>query len=79
MHPNALQAPCRRRLKYPAPNRAAIWEPHRHMNAIPEPIPISQRRLKQSEVLNRLSEGPVILTQRGQGRRSWSTWSSGTE
>lgn len=37
------------------------------MNAIPELVPISQLRLKQSEVLNRLSEGPVILTQHGQG------------
>lgn len=37
------------------------------MRAIPELIPISQLRLKQSEVLNRLSEGPVILTQHGHG------------
>ena len=37
------------------------------MSAIPELVPISQLRLKQSEVLNRLSEGPVILTQHGQG------------
>ena len=37
------------------------------MSAIPELVPISQLRLKQSEVLNRLAEGPVILTQHGQG------------
>lgn len=37
------------------------------MSAIPELVPISQLRQRQSEVLNRLSEGPVILTQHGQG------------
>jgi prevent-host-death family protein len=37
------------------------------MSAIPELVPISQLRQKQSEVLNRLSQGPVILTQHGQG------------
>jgi prevent-host-death family protein len=37
------------------------------MRAIPELVPISQLRQRQSEVLARLSEGPVILTQHGQG------------
>jgi len=32
---------------------------------IPELVPISELRLRQSGVLNRLSESPVILTQHG--------------
>jgi prevent-host-death family protein len=36
------------------------------MRAIPELVPISQLRQRQSEVLARLSEGRVILTQHGQ-------------
>jgi len=35
------------------------------MKAIPELAPISELRLRQSEILSRLSEGPVVLTQRG--------------
>jgi prevent-host-death family protein len=35
------------------------------MSAIPELAPISDLRLRQSELLSRLSEGPVVLTQRG--------------
>lgn len=35
------------------------------MNAIPELVPISELRLRQSEVFEKLSEGPVVLTQRG--------------
>jgi prevent-host-death family protein len=35
------------------------------MNAIPELMPISELRLRQSELLSRLSQGPVVLTQRG--------------
>jgi len=35
------------------------------MNVIPELVPISELRLRQSEVLKRLSDGPVVLTQRG--------------
>ena len=33
------------------------------MNAIPELVPISELRLRQSEVLARLPVGPVLLTQ----------------
>ena len=36
------------------------------MNAIPELMPISELRLRQSEVLARLPAGPVLLTQHGQ-------------
>jgi len=35
------------------------------MSKIPELVPISELRLRQSEVLERLPEGPVVLTQRG--------------
>jgi len=35
------------------------------MKAIPELAPISELRLRQSELLSRLSKGPVVLTQRG--------------
>jgi prevent-host-death family protein len=35
------------------------------MNAIPELAPISDLRLRQSELLSRLDKGPVVLTQRG--------------
>jgi prevent-host-death family protein len=33
--------------------------------AVPELMPISELRLRQSEVLGRLPAGPVILTQHG--------------
>ena len=35
------------------------------MRAIPELAPISDLRLRQSELLSRLGKGPVVLTQRG--------------
>ncbi len=35
------------------------------MSIIPELVPISELRLRQSELLSRLSKGPVVLTQRG--------------
>ncbi len=35
------------------------------MNIIPELVPISELRLRQSELLSRLGQGPVVLTQRG--------------
>ncbi len=35
------------------------------MKAIPELAPISELRLRQSELLSRLGKGPVVLTQRG--------------
>jgi prevent-host-death family protein len=33
------------------------------MTSIPELLPISELRLHQNEVLNRLKDGPVVLTQ----------------
>jgi prevent-host-death family protein len=33
------------------------------MSSIPELLPISQLRLHQNEVLSRLKDGPVVLTQ----------------
>lgn len=36
------------------------------MNAVPKLIPISKLRQTQSEVLEKLPEGPVVLTQRGE-------------
>jgi PHD/YefM family antitoxin component YafN of YafNO toxin-antitoxin module len=33
--------------------------------AVPELMPISELRLRQSEVLGRLPNGPVVLTQHG--------------
>lgn len=35
------------------------------MNTIPELIPISELRQRQSEVLNQLAKHPVVLTQHG--------------
>jgi prevent-host-death family protein len=35
------------------------------MNAVPELVPISEIRKRQSEILVQLNAGPVILTQRG--------------
>ncbi len=35
------------------------------MSALPELVPISELRGKQSEVLSKLSKGPVLLTQHG--------------
>jgi prevent-host-death family protein len=35
------------------------------MNAIPETLPISELRFHQSEVLDQLSNGPVLLTRQG--------------
>ena len=36
------------------------------MHVIPKLVPISKLRLTQNEVLKQLSEGPVVLTQRGE-------------
>ncbi len=36
------------------------------MFPVPELVGISTLRLKQNEILNKLSEGPVVLTQRSQ-------------
>lgn len=36
------------------------------MNAVPKLIPISKLRQTQNEILEQLSEGPVVLTQRGE-------------
>ena len=47
------------------------------MDAMPVTVPISELRLHQSEVLEKLSEGPVLLTQRGRGAAvltSLETW-----
>jgi prevent-host-death family protein len=35
------------------------------MNAVPETIPISELRQRQNEILSKLYDGPVLLTQHG--------------
>ncbi|MDY7000557.1 MAG: type II toxin-antitoxin system Phd/YefM family antitoxin [Thermodesulfobacteriota bacterium] len=35
------------------------------MQAVPEMIPISELRQKQNQILEKLTQGPVVLTQRG--------------
>jgi len=35
------------------------------MTMIPEVVPISEMRIRQAEILNKLSVGPVVLAQRG--------------
>jgi len=37
------------------------------MEAVPDVVPISDLRHRQNDIIERLAEGPVILTQRGRG------------
>ena len=37
------------------------------MDIVSEVVPISELRHKQNEIIRRLGDGPVILTQRGRG------------
>ena len=37
------------------------------MEAMPDTVPISAMRVRQKEVLRKVGEGPVLLTQRGHG------------